>query len=655
MTSHQKGEEPGAGTHWRRRRSRRPGCEPLESRRLLTALPLLFDFNSTTSPSADGYIRVVPGSYNPRVGYGWKKAVSAIDRSMSDDLKRDFHMAAAAGFAVDLPVGQYQVKVVLGDARAQRDLVSVFVEGRVAATNLSTAAGQFAVVETVAAVSDGQLNVRLVDNGGKSGKFAINALEVWPLTTVTANAGEDQTGVEGSAIQFRGSGTGFGELSYSWDFGDGTTQTGTATPTHTYADNGVYTVTLTVRDARGVRAIDTARVTVQNAAPVVTLRGPNSGTSGESLAFTANATDPGPVDQAAGFSYSWNFGDGTTASGASVTKAFAAGTYTVIVTARDKDGATATETLTVQVSDPEVVPPLPELSTWKSNMLSYGKKHADWLAAHRNDAKLDPVLAATYYDAARVFYQIADETGDPAWRTAAADAVFVYRDRYVLPNNGAVPGYWNFGKGLAEHFRRTGDVRSRDALFALADNAAYSRESTAPDVLTPVERSREVAYALMTRLEAEALGKPHSARTDLLYEKALGHVDQWVNNPTIYLQPFMVGLTCEALIAYHAATGDARALPAVQRALDMIWDRAWREAGGGFYYESTAPDRAAPDLNMLIAPAFGWVYRQTRQTLYRDRGDQVFAGGVRGAWLDGAKQFNQNYRWSFAYVAWRNG
>ncbi|GIW87708.1 MAG: hypothetical protein KatS3mg108_2032 [Isosphaeraceae bacterium] len=296
--------------------------------------------------------------------------------------------------------------------------------------------------------------------------------------------------------------------------------------------------------------------------------------------------------------------------------------------------------------------PLPELSTWKSNMLSYGKKHADWLAAHRNDAKLDPVLAATYYDAARVFYQIADETGDPAWRTAAADAVFVYRDRYVLPNNGAVPGYWNFGKGLAEHFRRTGDVRSRDALFALADNAAYSRESTAPDVLTPVERSREVAYALMTRLEAEALGKPHSARTDLLYEKALGHVDQWVNNPTIYLQPFMVGLTCEALIAYHAATGDARALPAVQRALDMIWDRAWREAGGGFYYESTAPDRAAPDLNMLIAPAFGWVYRQTRQTLYRDRGDQVFAGGVRGAWLDGAKQFNQNYRWSFQYLKW---
>ncbi len=59
------------------------------------------------------------------------------------------------------------------------------------------------------------------------------------------------------------------------------------------------------------------------------------------------------------------------------------------------------------------------------------------------------------------------------------------------------------------------------------------------------------------------------------------------------------------------------------------------------------------ELNMLIAPVYAWLYHQTGDATYRTRGDDVFRGGVVGAWLDGAKQFNQNYRWSFAYVAWR--
>jgi hypothetical protein len=32
----------------------------------------------------------------------------------------------------------------------------------------------------------------------------------------------------------------------------------------------------------------------------------------------------------------------------------------------------------------------------------------------------------------------------------------------------------------------------------------------------------------------------------------------------------------------------------------------------------------------------------------------VFAGGVKGAYLAGAKQYNQNYMWSFDYVRWRS-
>ena len=67
------------------------------------------------------------------------------------------------------------------------------------------------------------------------------------------------------------------------------------------------------------------------------------------------------------------------------------------------------------------------------------------------------------------------------------------------------------------------------------------------------------------------------------------------------------------------------------------------------------PHVPAPDLNLLIAPMYAWLYRQTGETKYRDQGDALFAGGVKKAYLDGGKQFDQNYWWSFDYVRWRSG
>jgi hypothetical protein len=63
----------------------------------------------------------------------------------------------------------------------------------------------------------------------------------------------------------------------------------------------------------------------------------------------------------------------------------------------------------------------------------------------------------------------------------------------------------------------------------------------------------------------------------------------------------------------------------------------------------------APDLNMLIAPAYAWYYKYSGNTTYRDEGDQAFAGGVAGAYLGGAKQFDQNYSYAFDYVSRRQG
>ena len=115
----------------------------------------------------------------------------------------------------------------------------------------------------------------------------------------------------------------------------------------------------------------------------------------------------------------------------------------------------------------------------------------------------------------------------------------------------------------------------------------------------------------------------------------------------------MVGLMAEALIQYYEETKDPRVPPAIKAAADGLWARAWIPDGNGFYYESTNPTKAAPDLNLLIAPAYAWLYRLTGDPVYQQRGDLIFQGGVEGAWLEQGKQFSQNYRWSFDYVKWR--
>src|SRR5262249_2413679 len=123
----------------------------------------------------------------------------------------------------------------------------------------------------------------------------------------TADAGPNQTTTEGSTVQFSGAATGT-DLPYTWDFGDGTTASGTLNPTHVYADNGTYTATLTVTDGSGGTATGTAVITVQNVSPTATFHDNNPIPEGSPVTVSfANQADPSSTDQAAGFTYSYDF------------------------------------------------------------------------------------------------------------------------------------------------------------------------------------------------------------------------------------------------------------------------------------------------------------------------------------------------------------
>ncbi|HEY0322841.1 MAG TPA: PKD domain-containing protein [Pyrinomonadaceae bacterium] len=95
-----------------------------------------------------------------------------------------------------------------------------------------------------------------------------------------------------------------------------------------------------------------------NQAPIARPGGPYTGTTGQSIQFNGS-TSSDPEDGTVA-SYQWNFGDGTTGTGATPTRAYtAAGTYTVTLTVTDTGGLTNSATTTATVSAPATTPATP--------------------------------------------------------------------------------------------------------------------------------------------------------------------------------------------------------------------------------------------------------------------------------------------------------
>src|SRR5438093_602145 len=191
-----------------------------------------------------------------------------------------------------------------------------------------------------------------------AGGLAIGGLssaEIFAISTSTnhapvAVAGAGVTAAEGATVQFDGSASSDLDgdaLTFTWDFGDGSAPETGPTPSHTYVDNGNYTVTLTVSDGSLTNAATTTAV-ITNLLPAV---GPISAPVdpvevGTPVTASASFTDPGLLDT---HTASIDWGDGTSSTGpvsevdgsGSVSGSHAytvAGVYLVTLTVTDKDG-----------------------------------------------------------------------------------------------------------------------------------------------------------------------------------------------------------------------------------------------------------------------------------------------------------------------------
>jgi PKD repeat protein len=194
-----------------------------------------------------------------------------------------------------------------------------------------------------------------------------------PNISPAVDAGSDQTVNEGDLVAFSGSFTdpNTGDThTIEWDFGDGCTTSGTLTPTHTYADDGTYTVTLTITDDLGLSGSDTLSVTVNNVEPTVDAGSDQTVNEGDLVSLgPATFNDKGTLDTHTATIY---WGDGTTNDVGSVsespfgppgstagmdgtvsgTHVYADnGAYTVTVTVTDDDGAATADTITINVNN----------------------------------------------------------------------------------------------------------------------------------------------------------------------------------------------------------------------------------------------------------------------------------------------------------------
>ncbi|UQZ82199.1 Rhamnogalacturonan endolyase YesW precursor [Paenibacillus konkukensis] len=133
----------------------------------------MFDFGSDTSPLAPGYTRVSNTTiYTAARGYGLDRSVNNRDRGTAEPLLRDFTVGTDYGFMVDLPNGEYSVRVVSGDAIASNK-TDISIEG-VSYGTLSSASGSYAELIRTVHLADGQMNFQF----GRDGRA--NAIEITP-------------------------------------------------------------------------------------------------------------------------------------------------------------------------------------------------------------------------------------------------------------------------------------------------------------------------------------------------------------------------------------------------------------------------------------------------------------------------------------------
>ncbi len=204
------------------------------------------------------------------------------------------------------------------------------------------------------------VTLTVTDNDGLSDETTRTITVDVALEAPTADISSDiNSGIAPLTVSFDGSGSNDNDgsiVGYAWDFGDGNTGNGVTT-NHTYTTSGTYTVTLTVTDNDGLTDETSITITVEEVAleaPIAVITSDeNTGTAPLTVSFdgSESSDSDGTISL-----YSWDFGDGTMASGINGSHTYVnPGNYTVTLTVTDNDGLTGVDSETIVVTEAVVL------------------------------------------------------------------------------------------------------------------------------------------------------------------------------------------------------------------------------------------------------------------------------------------------------------
>ena len=218
--------------------------------------------------------------------------------------------------------------------------------------------GSTATITGTATVADAALTGSAAATAGGT-EGATNSSVLAGATFTDANPGDHTADFTATITWGDGGGTSAGVVSYS-------AGTYTVAGSHTYTDEGSYSISIGVLDDGGQTTTITGTATVADAALTgssVTTAGGTEGATNSSVLAGATFTDANPGDHTADFTATITWGDGGATSLGSVT--YSAGTYTVAgshtyadegsypisISVLDDGGSTTTITGTATVAD----------------------------------------------------------------------------------------------------------------------------------------------------------------------------------------------------------------------------------------------------------------------------------------------------------------
>jgi serralysin len=261
--------------------------------------------------------------------------------------------------------------------------------------------GSYTIVDNGSGYSEGTdtlVNIETVNFNDK----AVTLSTISPPTPPTGSAPvvsglTSPSGNEGGTITLTGSvsdadGTVAGRtVTINWGNGTSTATiqaNGSFSATRVYGDQGSYAISVSATDADGLIGNAGTTANIANVAPVLTGLQAPSGAAGQAVTISGKVTDVGLADVPAGSAVSINWGDGSSSTattladgsfGGSHTYANQ-GTYSILTTAADKDGASGSASVSATISAAPATP---------TGVTLTGTSAADTLTGGTGDDMLD--------------------------------------------------------------------------------------------------------------------------------------------------------------------------------------------------------------------------------------------------------------------------